>query len=88
MDAIQILLIIMLIVSTFFLSIIGIQLFITLNEFRRTLRNVNKVVQGFEDLGIGVGQGLNEVMGFMNGFKVILKALNIIHSNRNESSKK
>lgn len=88
MDAIQILLIIILIVSTFFLTIIGIQLFITLRELRKTLRNVNRVVAGFEDLGIGMGQGFNEVIGFMNGFKVILKAMNIISASKNDSSKK
>lgn len=88
MDPIQILLIIVMILSTFFLSIIGIQLFITLRELRRTLRNVNKVVQGFEDLGIGLNQGFNEVVGFMNGFKVILKALHVISNTKNESTKK
>jgi uncharacterized protein YoxC len=88
MDAIQILLIIILILSTFFLTIIGIQLFITLRALRNTLSNVDRVVKGFEDLGIGLSQGMNEVTGFMNGFKVILKAINIISATKHESSKK
>lgn len=84
MDPIQILLIIILTVSTFFLTIIGVQLFITLRELRKTLKKVNKVVEGFESMGVGLNQGFQEVVGFMNGFKVILRAINVINQSKNE----
>lgn len=87
MDAIQILLIIILILSTFFLSIIGVQLFITLREIRKTLRNANKVVESFENLGVGLNQGMTEMVGFMNGFKVVLKAIQVVSQKKHESSK-
>lgn len=87
MDVIQILLIIILVLSTFFLTIIGIQLFITLREVRKTLHNVNKIVLNFENLGVGLSQGMGEVIGFMNGFKVILKAIQVISHHKNESTK-
>lgn len=88
MDAIQILLIIILTVSTFFLTIIGIQLFITLREMRKTLRNINKVVTSFEDMGVGLNQGFQEISGFMNGFKVVLKAINLISQSKHDATKK
>lgn len=87
MDPIQILLIIILILSTFFLTIIGVQLFITLREMRKTLSNINKVVNNFETLGVGLQQGMTEVTGFMNGFKVVLKALQFINQQKHENTK-
>lgn len=87
MDAIQILLIIILILSTFFLSIIGVQLFITLREIRKTLRNANKVVESFENVGVGLNQGMTEMVGFMNGFKVVLKAIQVMSQKKHEASK-
>lgn len=82
MDAIQILLIIILIISTFFLSIIGVQLFITLREMQKTMRNLNKIIDNFETLGVGLNQGMNEVVGFMNGFKVVLRAIQLIQQKK------
>ena len=87
MDPIQILLIIILILSTFFLTIIGVQLFITLREMRKTLKNINKVVNNFETLGVGLQQGMTEVTGFMNGFKVVLKALQFINQQKHDTTK-
>lgn len=84
MDPIQILLVIILTLSTFFLSIIGVQLFITLRELRRTLRNANRVIEGFESMGVGLNQGFQEVVGFMNGFKVVLRAINLVSQSKNE----
>ncbi len=84
MDPIQILLIIILTVSTFFVSIIGVQLFITLRELRKTLRNANKVIEGFESMGVGLTQGFQEAVGFMNGFRVILRAINVISQSKHE----
>lgn len=88
MDPIQILLIIVLSLSTFFLAIIGIQLFLTLRALNNTLKRVNKVIDGFEQLGAGMSEGVNELIGFMNGFKVILKAINIISQTKHETAKK
>ncbi len=84
MDPIQILLIIILTVSTFFVSIIGVQLFITLRELRKTLKNANRIIEGFESMGVGLNQGFQEAVGFMNGFRVILRAINVISQSKNE----
>ncbi len=82
MDAIQILLIIILIISTFFLSIIGVQLFITLREMQKTMKQINKIVDNFETMGIGLNQGMQEVVGFMNGFKVVMRAIQLIQQKK------
>lgn len=82
MDAIQILLIIILIISTFFLSIIGVQLFITLREMQKTMKQINKIVDNFETLGVGLNQGMQEVVGFMNGFKVVMRAIQIMQQKK------
>lgn len=82
MDAIQILLIIVLTLSTIFLSIVGIQLIIVLKELRKTLTRVNKIVDGFDAVGMGLQQGLGEVSGFINGFKTILKVLDVTSSKK------
>ncbi len=87
MDAIQILLLIVLSLSTIFLIIVGIQLVIVLKELRTTLTNVNKIIQGFDALGIGLNHGLGEVVGFMNGFKTIMKVIDLTTRKKHDTKK-
>lgn len=82
MDTTQLLLIIVLSISCILLCIIGIQIIFVLKEFRSTLKRVNNVVDGFESLGVGLDHGLSEVVGFLNGFKSIAKALEIVHQHK------
>ncbi len=77
MDTIQILLIIVLSISTVFLTVVGIQLVIVLKAFKKTLDNVNKVVNGFDAIGVGLKHGIGEATGFLNGFKTILKIVDL-----------
>jgi hypothetical protein len=88
MDVVQILLIIILSLSTLFLAVIGVQLFLTLRELQKTIRHANKIVEGFESVGSGLQQGLTEITGFMNGFKVILRAIHLLNQTKHESAKK
>lgn len=88
MDPIQILLIITLVLSTFFLTIIGIQLFITLRSAQKTLSKIDKVITGFESAGIGLEKGLTETVGFMNGFKTVIKALTILNEQKHGTQQK
>lgn len=85
MDPIQILLIVVLTLSTIFLTVIGIQLLSVLSEFRKTLQNVNKIVDSFDSLGVGLHQGLSEATGFINGFKTLLKAVELFTHKKNDS---
>lgn len=87
MDAIQILLLTVLSLSTIFLIIVGIQLVIILKELRTTLTNVNKIIQGFDTLGVGLNHGLGEIVGFMNGFKTIMKVIDLTTRRKNDTKK-
>lgn len=84
MDTIQILLLIVLSLSTILLAVIGIQLFMLLMEARKTLRHINKIVNHFESIGVGLHQGVGEMVGFVNGFKLVLKALEIFSNKKND----
>lgn len=77
MDTIQILLIIVLSISTVLLTVVGIQLVLILQSLRKTIRNVNKIVNGFDAIGMGLKHGLGEATGFINGFKTILKIVDL-----------
>lgn len=88
MDTIQILLLIVLIVSTIFLTVVGIQLALVLFELRRAIKNVNTIVKGFDTIGIGLKHGISEATGFINGFKTVLKVIDLYKDKKNEKSKK
>lgn len=77
MDTIQILLIIVLSISTVLLTVVGIQLFFVLRAVNKTLQNVNKIVSGFDAIGVGLKHGLGEATGFINGFKTIIKIVDL-----------
>ena len=87
MDTTQLLLTIVLSLSTLLLIAIGIQLIFVLKEIRKTLNNVNKIIEGFESLGVGLQSGLSEVTGFMNGFKMLLKVADFALRKKNEKTK-
>lgn len=85
MDSTQILLIIVLVLTTVFLTIVGIQLILTLIEARKTLKNVNRVIQGFETAGIQLNQSVTEIGGFVSGFKSIMRMFEVIGTKKNDT---
>lgn len=88
MDTIQILLLIVLVISTIFLTVVGIQLTIVLFELRKTLNNVNKIIKGFDNIGVGLQHGIGEATGFINGFKTLLKVIDLYKTAKNDKPKK
>lgn len=84
MDTTQILLIVTLGTMTVFAVIIGIQLIQVLGELRKTLRTVNKVIDGFEAVGLNIEHGFGEVAGFVNGVKTIFKVFEIFSHKKND----
>lgn len=84
MDTIQILLIIVLSITTIFLTVVGIQLVMVLISLRKTLNNVNKIVAGFDAIGIGLKTGLGEATGFINGFKTVIKIVDLYVNRKKE----
>jgi len=88
MDTIQILLLIVLVVSTIFLTVVGIQLTLVLFELRKAIKNANTIVKGFDTIGLGLKHGIGEATGFINGFKTVLKVIDLYKDKKNEKSKK
>ena len=84
MDTMQILLIITLGTTTVFSVIIGIQLILVLKELKKTLSTVNKITNGFESIGVGIERGIEEVSGFMNGFKALFKLFELVSPKKND----
>lgn len=84
MDTVQILLIIVLVLTTIFLAVVGVQLTLTLIETRKALKNANKIIQGFETTGIQLNKGVTEIGGFVTGFKSVMRLLEVIATKKNE----
>lgn len=87
MDTTQILLIVTLGTTTVFSVIIGIQLIQVLFELKKTLATINKITEGFEAVGLNLEHGFGEIVGFVNGFKTILKVFEIFVHKKNVQDK-
>ncbi len=88
MDTIQILLLIVLIISTIFLTVVGIQLTLVLFELRKTISSVNKIIKGFDSIGVGLKHGIGEATGFINGFKTVMKVIDVYKDATHDKPKK
>jgi len=84
MDSTQLLLTIILTVSTILAIIIGIQLILVLKELRQTLLNVNKIVSGLESVESEIEHEFSEVLGFIKGIGNIIKIVDNINRKKNE----
>ncbi|NCO88329.1 hypothetical protein AUK04_05120 [Candidatus Roizmanbacteria bacterium CG2_30_33_16] len=84
MDSTQLLLTIILTVSTILAIIIGIQLIFVLKELRKALLNVNKVVSGLESVSVGIENEFSEVLGFVKGLRNIFKIIDNLNRKKNE----
>jgi hypothetical protein len=87
MDTTQLLLTIVLTVSTILLIIVGIQLVFVLMELRTALIKVNRIIAGFEKVGESIEHGFGELTGFVASFKTILKFIDIFQKKKHDKSK-
>lgn len=87
-DTTQLLLTIVLSLTTFLLIFVGVQLIFVLRELRTTLKKINTIAESFENIGVGLDHGFAEVVGFINGVKTILKVVeNVSAHKKNEKTK-
>ena len=86
MDTTQILLTIILSLSTIILVIIGIQLIFILNDLRKLLKKASSIIEGFEKIGLSFEHGLEEISGFLSGFKFLLKFFDILNKKNGKKS--
>lgn len=68
-DTSQILIVAAITVMTVILTVIGVQLIFVLRDVRVLLEKVNGIVAEVEKIGLNIGQGYSEVMGFVSGVK-------------------
>ena len=83
MDTTQLLLTVVLSVSTILLIIIGIQLIFVLREIRFSLKRINAIVDGFENLGISLEHNFSEMFGFVTAIKTLFKTLDLLTNKKN-----
>ncbi len=86
-DTTQLLLTIVLTLTTLLLIIIGVQLIFVLRDLRTTLKKVNSIIDGFENIGVGLDHGIGEVVGFINGIKTLLKVVDTVASKKHDKTK-
>ena len=86
MDTTQLLLTVVLTVTTVLLIAVGVQLIFVLKELRKTLKKVNGIIENFEKVGMSVEHSLSEVTGFVSGLKTIFKVIDLIHAKKNAKS--
>jgi hypothetical protein len=81
MDTAQLLLIIVVVILTGLLLILGIQVFLILQEFRRTLSKANKLLDDIETLTESIANPISQLSAFTTNFKagtVIASALKLL----------
>jgi uncharacterized membrane protein YqiK len=81
MDTAQLLLIVVVVILTGLLLILGIQVFLILKEFRRTLIKANKLLDDIESLTESIANPISQFSAFTASFKtgtVIASALKLL----------
>jgi len=77
METTQLLLTLILSLSTILLLIVGLQLIFILIDLRKILRKINQIIENFERVGTSLEHGFEEILGFFSGFKVLLKIFDL-----------
>lgn len=69
MDTAQLLMIIVVVVLTGLLLVLGIQVYLILNEFRKTLSKANKVIDDIEMLAESIANPISKLVALTSSFK-------------------
>ena len=87
MDTTQLLLSVVLTVTTILLIVVGIQLIFILKDLRQLLKKVNNIVDDLEKVGVSFEHGFSEITGFLSSFKLIFRLINSLQNKKNGRSK-
>lgn len=68
-DPSQIFIVAAITIMTVILSILGVQLIFVLRDLRVLMSRVNNIVGELEKIGLNIGHGYTEAMGFVSGVK-------------------
>jgi len=83
MESTQLLLTIILSISSLLLIVIGIQCILLLKELRKTVQHVSHIIEYFDSVGADLGPSLSEMGGFIQGIKTVF---DIVVSTKHEKS--
>ena len=84
----QILLIIVVSTLTVLLTIIGIQVFFILQEFRRTIQKMNKILDDASLISESVAKPISKISGSLVGLSGVTGVLSLLASLKNKKNKK
>ena len=87
MDTTQLLLTVVLTVTTVLLVVIGIQLIFIFKDLRHLLKKANNIVDELEKVGLSFEHGFTEITGFFSGIKTIFHIVNTLQNKKNGKSK-
>lgn len=63
---------------TVILTIVGIQLIFVLKEFSKLVKRVNRITDELEKIGVNIGHGAGEIVGFISGIKNFVGIVDIL----------
>jgi len=84
MDTTQLLLTVVLTITSLLFTVIGIQLIFILRDVKQSLKKLNQIIEGFESVGVGLEHGLSEIVGFFGGFKTLMKIVDMATRKKND----
>ncbi len=74
-------------VMTVILTIVGIQLILFLRELSKTMKRINGIVDELEKIGMHVGHGAGELVGFVSGIKGFIKIVDLLSKKKKNDKK-
>ncbi len=81
-EAIQGLLLVVIIVLTILLTIIGIQVVYILKEFRRTVEKINKILDDAEVASGSFAKSISSLTGMTTGLKTVLSLFGLFRKEK------
>lgn len=77
MDPIQVILVVVISVLTILLTIVGVEIFFVLKEFRRSIQKVNKILDEVQSITDSVMEPISNFSSAFSGIKAVASLLNI-----------
>lgn len=74
-------------IMTVILTVVGVQLIVFLRELSRTMKRINGIVDELEKIGMHVGHGASELVGFVSGIKGFIKIVDLLSKKKKNDKK-
>ncbi len=74
-------------IMTVVLVVVGINLIIFLRSLSKTIARVNSIIDELEKIGMHVGHGMGEIVGFVSGIKGFFKIVDLLSKKKKNDKK-